>query len=224
MSRNISVLFAGASIMAALSAAPALADSRFDGPYVGAAAGYSWAKPDSVATIPAVGREAVDKRVDGFSGVGFVGFGRTFDALYLGVEGEIGFTDAEATNRVGTNPYGFETGLTYGLSLRAGVLATPDTLIYGRVGWQRTELDIKSQLNNVVTIGGFIPRINQSQDLDGWRLGGGVERAIDDNLLARVEYNYTNYEDVTTFYTGNIGRLALSPDEHSVRVGLAYRF
>lgn len=215
----------GASALVALSAAPALAQSAFDGPYAGVAAGYTWLNPDARTTTPNnILNERVDESADGFTGAAFLGYGRTFDNFYLGGEVELGWSDLEETFRVGANPYGYEAGLTYGLSARAGVLADKDTLLYGRVGWQRTELDVTSQLNNVITIGGFIPAINESQDLDAWRVGGGVERVIGQNLLARAEYVYTNYEDLTLRYTGNVASQSLSPEEHTVRVGIAYRF
>ncbi len=215
----------GATALVALSATPALAKSAFDGPYVGVAAGYTWLNPDSETRVPGTNlNDRVDESADGFTGAAFFGYGRTFDAFYLGGEAEIGWSDLEETFRVGPNPYGYEAGLTYGLSARAGYLVDRDTLVYGRVGWQRTELDVTSQLNNIVTIGGIIPRIDESQDLDAWRVGGGVERVVGQNLLVRAEYNYTNYEDVTLRYTGNLGSLELSPEEHTARVGIAYRF
>lgn len=214
-----------ATALVALAATPAMAKSAFDGPYVGVAAGYTWFNPDARTTTPNTGlNERVDESVDGLTGVAFLGYGQTFDNFYLGGEAELGWSDLDKTVRVGTNPYTYESGLTYGLSARVGYVVTPDTLLYGRVGWQRTELDVKGQLNNVVTIGGFIPRVNESKDIDAWRLGAGVEHVIGPNLLARAEYVYTNYEDVTLRYTGNVATQKLNPDEHAVRVGVAYRF
>lgn len=198
MSRIASALLGGVTLVA-VGAAPSLAQSPFDGAYVGVFTGYS----DTNASA-ASGTTNAKIDADAWLYGAYAGYGKTFDKLYLGAEAELG--SASLSNNSGTVA-GLATKLdaneSWGLSARAGYLATNDLLVYGRAGWQRTNYD--------VTVGTGANRIKVGDNLDGYRLGGGLEYAVTDNVLVRTEYNYVNYDD-TNFR------------ENQVRVGVAYRF
>ncbi|MFV3127460.1 outer membrane protein [Niveispirillum sp. KHB5.9] len=198
MSRIASALLGGVALVA-VGAAPSLAQSPFDGAYVGVFTGYS----DTNASA-ASGAATADIDADAWLYGAYAGYGKTFDKLYLGAEAEVG--SASLSGNSGTVA-GFATKLnaneSWGLSVRAGYLATNDLLVYGRAGWQRTNYD--------VTVGTGATRFKASDDLDGYRLGGGLEYAVTDNVLVRTEYNYVNYDN-TNFR------------ENQLRVGVAYRF
>ncbi|MFY8093919.1 MAG: outer membrane protein [Niveispirillum sp.] len=198
MSRIASALLGGVALVA-VGAAPSLAQSPFDGAYVGVFTGYS----DTNASATS-GTANANIDADAWLYGAYAGYGKTFDKLYLGAEAELG--SASLSSNSGTVA-GFATKLdaneSWGLSARAGYLVADDVLLYGRAGWQRTNYD--------VTVGTGANRIKVGDNLDGYRLGGGLEYALTDNVLVRTEYNYVNYDD-TNFR------------ENQVRVGVAYRF
>ena len=210
MRRFASAIIASTAVTMAF-AAPALARSPFDGAYIGGFVGYT---DGDVETT--VGALADDVGVDGFDGGLYAGYGQTFDRLYVGAEAEIGYGEIDGDGTVGTLVTAFETDWTYGVAARAGFLATDNVLVYGRVGYQWTEFQ------GVAISGGTAVGLDRT--FDGWRVGGGVEVAVTDNLLTRLEYNYTNYDQFG--FDATIGGTVESfePDSHSFRVGLAYKF
>lgn len=208
MCRFASALLAGAALTV-VATAPAMARSPFDGAYVGAFAGYSDGDVDTT-----VGSIADDTGIDGFTFGGYTGYGKTFDKLYIGGEAEIGYTDLDGSGTVGSLSASYETDWSYGLSARAGYLVTPTVLAYGRVGYQWTEFE--------GTATSAATAVNFDRTFDGWRLGGGVEVAITDNLLSRVEYTYTDYDTYDLTAGASVG--GLEPSDHAVRIGLGYRF
>ncbi|WP_162937497.1 outer membrane protein [Indioceanicola profundi] len=208
MRRFAFALLAGAALTV-VATAPAMARSPFDGPYVGAFAGYS--DGDVETTVGAI---ADDVGVDGFTFGGYAGYGKTFDRFYVGGEGEVAYSDLDGDRTVGGLATSFETDWTYGLSARAGYLVTPTVLAYGRVGYQWTEFEGTAAAGTTA--------VSFDRTFDGWRFGGGVEVAITDNLLSRVEYTYTDYDEYDVTVGTSVG--GLEPNAHTVNVGLAYRF
>lgn len=193
MSRFVSSLLGGIALVA-VGAAPTLAASPFDGAYVGAYTGYIDNKGS------AEGVTGID--TDGWTYGGYAGFGKTFDQFYFGGEVEIGTADIDGKGRIGTVPATAKINESYGLAARVGFLASDNALFYGRVGWQRTNFE--------ATAGAGASRVKADDTLNGLRVGGGLEYALTDNILTRVEYNYTNYEQGVR--------------DNQVRVGIAYRF
>src|SRR3546814_19052567 len=75
------------------------------------------------------------------------------------------------------NPeYGFDLGV------RAGYLVTDKTLVYARGGYENIRTRVQ-----ILDLEG--PRRGKD-NLDGWSVGGGIERAVPDHISARVEYRY----------------------------------
>lgn len=209
MSRFAYAMLSGVALMT-VAAAPSFAQSAFDGPYAGLYMGYT----DSSDTTRTTGSKT-DLNLDGWTYGGFFGYGKTFDRFYVGGEGEVGGIELSNSAKVAAGrTTSLDANESYGLSARAGYLVTNDALVYGRVGWQRTDYEVTSRLGT--------SRVVKSDDLDAVRLGGGVEYAITDSILARVEYNYTDYEGLK--YTAGGTAHSLQPDDSQVRVGVAFRF
>ena len=99
-------------------------------------------------------------------------------------------------------------GITYGLSARVGGVIADKYLIYGRVGWVRTNFELSAS-----DLG------SDDEYFDGIRFGGGVETILWDNFSVRAEYTYTIYEDAL-----DISGVDLDVDQHLVRIGVAYYF
>lgn len=197
MSRIASALLGGVALVA-VGAAPSLAQSPFDGAYVGVFTGYT--NDDASAKS---GTATADFDADGWLYGAYAGYGQTFGKIYLGGEAEIGSADLSGSGTVAGLRSKLDANESWGLSARAGYLVNNDVLLYGRAGWQRSNYD--------VTVGTGTSKIKVGDNVDGYRLGTGVEYAVTDNVLARLEYNYTNYDD-TNF------------KQNQIRVGVAYRF
>lgn len=88
------------------------------------------------------------------------------------------------------------------LGVKAGFLATPDTMIYGLVGasWGRFNLKGGSDLSFIDGEVAPFPgsSLNQSETLVGLTLGAGIETRLDDakRWLLGVEGRYTRYTDL----------------------------
>ena len=78
-----------------------------------------------------------------------------------------------------------------GASARLGVEATENLLVYGKVGYANYK-DVFSR------------------ELDGLRVGGGVELAVTKNVFAKAEYRYTDFDK-------GVGK-------HDALVGVGLRF
>ncbi len=85
-------------------------------------------------------------------------------------------------------------------------------LAYGDVSYQA---DFLNQ-------GGALQFAGRSSDLEiGYALGAGVEYAFTNNLTARVEYRYTNFEEGISF-EGTSADVDL--DQHAIRAGVSFKF
>lgn len=149
-------------------------------------------------------------------GAGFVGYGFSFDPMYLGIEGFVkganantkltdsaNFTqNAAAANIVSSTRTELRT-LEYGADLRPGVLILPELLLYARIGAAVNKLTMTSTLNIAGQNPGVTPAANialsqsKSKKLLALRLGLGVESKINSDWGLRADYVYTYYRKMT---------------------------
>ncbi|MBB6254935.1 outer membrane protein [Nitrospirillum iridis] len=213
---HLRTLVLAASALVAVAATPALAQSTFDGGYVGANAGYDWFGAHPRAKV--AGQQSTpDNQAQGFNGGIFGGYGQTFDNIYLGGEGEVNFYTADRTFGDALGNYRVQPDYGFGVSARVGYVVQPDLLLFGRVGWQHTNVDF----NTIQPGSAGVPQ-RYSQEFDGVRYGVGGDYAIDEHLFTRIEYDYTDYSH--TSRTLAAGEVRNMPDESLVRVGLGLRF
>ena len=85
---------------------------------------------------------------------------------------------------------------------RLGTAITPNTLLYGKVGYANL------QVRQATTLAGV--NSGRLRDLNGVLLGAGAEVKVSPTAYLKSEYRYTNYQDG---YTGN-----------AVMTGLGIRF
>ena len=189
----IRFMLVGAAFVA-LSSAPALAQ-EFQGPYAGAQVGWNQDK-------------AVGDKQDAFVGGVFVGYDHeVVPNVVLGAEG--GFS-LGASDRVG--PYGpdnasLDPRYSFDASSRAGYVLGERNLLYVRGGYANTRVRLTRDVGGVA--------VSDKDNLDGWFVGGGVERKLLDNVSTRLEYRYHDFGDNNE--TGKYER-------HQVLAGVAYRF
>ena len=62
--------------------------------------------------------------------------------------------------------------------------------------------------------------------LEGWRVGAGVQKDIGSNTYAKLEYRYSNYHDADfQFANGTTtNQFEVDTDRHQVVAGVGFRF
>lgn len=216
--------FALALLGATAFASPALAqstatDPTFTGPRVGVLAGFDSIRAGSEVDSDLDGD---NQSVDGFLYGVDIGYDVALGGALVGVEAEINDSTGKVeTARNDPNFFGFgrvSKDRDIYVGARAGILATPATLVYVKGGYTNAKLDVLAANSTGTTDANF--------KLDGWRLGGGVEQAIGRNMYAKVEYRYSNYGDAKFEYPNGAttSSFDIDTDRHQVVAGVGFRF
>ena len=206
----------------ALMTGAAEAAGSWTGCSVGVAGGVSVNHSKNDLTAP--GLAVV---IDGLSADGHVlaigaGCDYQLDRIVVGLFGDYDFgkTEFQTTATLG----GLNAGITaavrdsWTIGGRAGFLTTPDTLLYGLVGWTNARTDDIALTTNA----GFNLALDPGK-LDGMTVGGGIETRLSKNISAKLEYRYTQFDRVEIPVIAGLA-LGQENDMHTVRVGLNYRF
>lgn len=210
MARAIFLAAAAAGATAFL-AAPSLAAEPFNGPYVGIQGG--WQK-DNARLNETTGPTTLSNRADKskFTYGAQLGLdGRLGDNLVIGAEA---FLSADTgTVRLPTGG-DLKSSRSFGLLARAGVLATPMTLVYANGGWENGRFNY--QLAGAEAV----------QNANGWSLGAGIEQMLGENVSAKIEYRHTSFGD---FGSTDLDALTganskLHAKRNRVVLGVNYRF
>jgi outer membrane immunogenic protein len=199
-----------AAILAAFIATPALAqdeEASFTGPYIGAYVGY-----DHVT---------ITDGTDDF-GKGGVAFGAlagyNFDlgGAVVGIEGEFGDASTQQQEQ-DILVLGDEALIAANRDLfigaRVGFKAAPKTLVYVKGGYVSTRVKVAYDDND-----GFA--FAASDNLDGYRIGAGVEYAINSSISLRGEYRYSDHSEYE--YQGV--STGLSANRHQVVMAVVGKF
>jgi len=182
----------------------------------------------ATAAAPAFAQDSAAPNMGGFRLEGLVGYETTdidedqgTDGLIYGVG--VGFDVQSGRTVFGVEAEAMESeidecvvsGLAAGDKLcadagrdlyiggRAGVVVGTNSLVYAKAGYTNTrfELEFDPAVGNTTTV---------KDDLDGVRVGGGVQFGLGTNLYAKAEYRYSNYEQ--------------GFDKHQGLVGLGFKF
>jgi outer membrane immunogenic protein len=159
-----------------------------------------------------VGYDTTDVEGESSDGVTYgaqVGYDVQSRGAVLGVEGEIAdSTVDECVQDVDLT--GDELCVSAGRDLyvggRAGAAVSPNVLVYGKAGY--TNARVKADYEDGTA--GTTLDFEDGENLDGVRVGGGVELALGPNSYAKTEYRYSNYEQ--------------GFDRHQVVAGFGFRF
>ncbi len=216
------IALAAALAASTMIAAPAFAqdtDPTFTGFRAGVVGGYDILRPGSTEDSDIDGD---DQNVDGFLYGVELGYDIGVGGAVVGVEAELsdstGKVEAQSTD---PNFFGFGevgAGRDIYVGLRAGVLASPSTLVYAKGGYTNARL-------NVLATDGTT-ELRENFELDGWRIGAGIEQAIGTNSYAKLEYRYSNYSNANFEYSnGAITEdFDIDTDRHQIAVGVGFRF
>lgn len=177
----------------------------FNGPFVGVQAGWNKDKLGTPSTE--LGDVAIDRSRDSFSGGVFAGYDlKVSPRVVLGAEAGLQFgADDDIVRDTGASLVTVDPKRAVDLTARAGYLLNDDTLVYARGGY--TNARVRTAVADAAGVR------SASENRDGWLVGGGLERAISDNVSARLEYRYSDLSE-------GDGKF----DRHQALFGIAYRF
>ena len=173
-----------AALLAGATATPALAqDARTGQFHIGAIVGY----------------DAVEGGVDDASGVVYgVTAGYDFNVgrnIVIGPEAELSTSSVDecqgGINRPG-DQLCLDAGRDIYVGARIGTRFGRDRRHLAYVGGGYTNAQVR--LNYDANLAGNTGDFDQTDDLDGFRLKGGVELGIGRNAFVRAEYRYSNYD------------------------------
>ena len=209
-----------AAVAAAAIATPALAqDGPFTGPRVGVIVGYDALQPGSTEDSDIRGD---NQTADGVVYGGDVGYDIAFRGLVLGAEGEVtGSTSKVNNNPRDPNNFGYgrvKAGRDLYLGARVGTLLSPTTMLYAKAGYTNGRLDLTRNDSRITTGRHF--------NLDGYRVGAGLEHEIGRKAYVKAEYRYSNYGDARLEYANgaNTDNFSVDTDRHQVVLGAGIRF
>jgi outer membrane immunogenic protein len=199
------MVFVTAAAIAMAAPATGAAAQSFQGPHVGAQAGWNH---DKVGSAPweNFGLD-VNRSKDALVGGLYVGYDHLVTPnIVLGLEAGVSAATKDRLERV-------ESGATvtldpkYSLELssRAGYLIDPSTLIYARGGYANLRASTRQTGKDGV--------LQQRSNLNGWMAGAGVERLLTSSVSTRLEYRYSDFNG-----SGS------DVKRHQVLLGASYRF
>jgi outer membrane immunogenic protein len=130
-----------------------------------------------------------------------------------------------------------EMGDTWSVGARLGYLINQRTLVYAMGGYSEAEFSLVGAVEGNLGDDPFGPYSVSSGKSwrQGYFVGGGLETMLAENLSAKLEYRYAQYDGgsfdvVDTFNAGLIsgdvigGASMSDPDVHSIRAALSWRF
>ena len=198
-------LFLFCAISPAALTAPATAQETtiFDGPFVGVQLG--WQQDRRSATTSLVPPTTTRVTGDGLVYGGQVGYDANIGGAVLGLEGSI----TGRSGNSGSAALDFETDRTINVTARAGLLVSPESLLYTRGGYSNARFSLTNPAGN-------------SESRNGYTLGAGYERSLTDKISARIEYAYSNYGSDTL--PGMGGPVDINYRRHGITAGFNLRF
>ncbi len=189
------IIYLTATILS-LYASPALAqsmqvDESFDGLTIGLESGLL----KNNIKVAAPGNVDFDVDYTGLALRAYAGYDIHMSDSFV-VGGELGLgRGIKHTDKAGTASFSVDQGLMLDASLRAGLLLSPNWLVYGRAGYSTSNLDI-SVANTAAN--SPAPRRAIDESTSGLLLGGGVELALNESMRMRLEYRRADYGDFET--------------------------
>ncbi|QKR98824.1 porin family protein [Sphingomonas sp. CL5.1] len=202
------VIATAAAAMGAALATPALAQSQapFSGPRVEVLAGWDHLNSHDGDS---------DGR-DGFTYGGAVGYdARIGGNAVLGVEGEIdgATTKARAYDVVNANDsFRLKAGRDIYVGGRLGYVVSPQAMIYAKAGYTNARFNAR-YFDGTSTV------YEDGRNLDGYRLGAGVEYNLTPTAYIKGEYRYSHYG-----HMNGIDNYDPNVDRHQIMAGVGMRF
>jgi outer membrane immunogenic protein len=220
MKKALMILAAGSAFVAV----PALAqgaDPTFTGPRVGVLLGYDISQAGS--SVDDDSEIDNDQSMEGLLYGVEAGYDVSLGGLVVGAEAS--YTDSTAKTEFEDGDFeGFGLGSVKAnrdiyVGARIGGKITPKTLLYAKGGYTNAKFDATSSDGTT--------EFSQDIDTDGYRIGAGVEQAINEKTYAKLEYNYSNYSNAEIDFNGALpdsDRFDVDLDRHQVVASVGMRF
>ena len=177
--------------VAAMLAAPAFAQDEAAPASAPAAAPFTGAHVEAIA--------GYDEGL--VYGVG-AGYDHQIGTLVLGAQAELtDSTDKACVNGlfVAADRFCARSGRNIYVGGRIGVAVAPSTLLYGKVGYSNLRIT-----TDYKTATGGPASFHTGGDLDGIRVGAGLEQKIGSSAFIRGEYRYSDYESGSRSHDGTV--------------------
>ncbi len=214
MNKILITAFLALSLPAISMATPSSFNGFYAGLGVGGATTHHLNAIDTNATADGSSRLRIEKitnlSTDSLVANLFLGFGHVWNRFYFGGEASAELMNTNSRNVIrladdGTSIQHFirqkdkvsmgEIG--FNVDILPGILLTPQTLVYARVGIAPRRLKYTSEASTDVSSVGtaYNSSINRSRDRNvvGLRLGFGIMQKLTDRWAIRMDYVYTRY-------------------------------
>jgi len=176
--------------------------------FIGAQLGYHDNSFDIDFSDPSGNNLNTSVSADGLSGGIYTGV-----KLYVNdrvfVTPEVNISETNASGDLSSTAK-LEAKLSYGIGVLLGMDVSPGTGVYGRLGYQKTDYEIKQDT------------ISEQETFDGFRYGIGIETDIASQLAMRLEWSQTSYSESSA--SGNGFSASVEPTENLFQAGITYRF
>jgi outer membrane immunogenic protein len=194
----------------------------WSGFYVGTQLGYGWGHSHdnygsgptsgSPSTTPSTTGDTI--KLDGLMGGVHAGVNWQRGSHVFGIEGDLIYSGIDGKTAIALGTLSFDTGWQGSVRLRAGY-AVDRTLFYLTGGLAVAE--------GKLTSSGTLPfHYTDKNTHVGWTLGGGLEYAVDQNWLGRIEARYTDFGSQN--YVLGPDTVKNNWDQTQVMVGLSRKF
>jgi opacity protein-like surface antigen/outer membrane receptor protein involved in Fe transport len=224
---------AGGPLLPALVRSSPSARTAYDwsGFYLGGDGGFGWETASGTLT-DALGAPltSYNYRVNGPVAGLFAGGNYQLSRVVLGAEGDWQFSNLIGDNQTQaplgaagtfpTGPFTVSTTVKDYASLRGRLgFAFDRFLAYGTAGWAWG-----NPLTSYALLGGA-PFVNQGGRSTGWTAGVGVDYAVTESVIARIEYRYTGLAAAGfVSASSNSAATANRAPINDLRAGIAYKF
>jgi outer membrane immunogenic protein len=148
---------------------------------------------------------------DGVVYGGAVGYDVQVNNLIVGGEGELtGSTSDTRTDDlfVAGDRLRVSAGRDLYAGARVGFVFTPTTMVYAKGGYTNARVNARYDIGNT--------RTEDNVNLDGFRLGAGLEQQIGASTYVKGEYRYSHY--------GRADGFDIDADRHQLVAGVGMRF
>jgi len=187
----------GQPVPVAAAPAPISPAANWSGYYIGALLGYNWGETNNAAVA--------GPDIEGFDGGGYIGANYQWNQFVLGVEADALISGANGS----AGSISVDQNWSASVRARAG-LGLDHFLLYGTGGVAASGVDVSDATSS------------DDNTLWGWTVGAGAEALLKENITARVEYRFADYEGKT--YTLDSGTGDADLQTHSVRAGVGLKF
>jgi outer membrane immunogenic protein len=214
------LLAADMPVKSPATAATATAPLSWSGCYVGLHGGYGWGDAKDKTSTPT----PRDLDPKGYFAGGQVGCNWQWQPQWVfGVEADIaGANISETRSFTGGASPTIEEKIKALASIRAraGMLSTPNNLLYVTGGWGWADTSRHTRLAGL----GGNPFQTRDATFDGWVLGAGWEHMINQNWTFKIEYLYYDLGSGTYNFTIGTGPNKVDLTLQTVKFGVNYKW